>query len=740
VVLDGVGRPTSTSIPGLLPVTLTYDPLGKLTLLEQGERGWRYTYDTRGRLTTVRDTLQRVTGFSYNLADRESTQTLPGGRVVTLDHDANGNLTSLTPPGRPAHGFGYSAVDLNESYTPPPVPGIADPATRYEFNRDRQLTRVTRPDGGAIELSYGAATGQLASITQPRGANQLTYLPGKGQVATLSSPDSVTLSYEYTGPLLTQETWSGAVAGSVAHRYDRAFRDSIETVNGAWGVTYGYDGDGLVASVTPATGSALTVYRRPEPGGTADNGLVDSTQVGVVVESLDYNAHGELANLRYRRTTDNAVLLQQSLSRDALGRVTALTETVAGVTHTTGYTYDVAGRLESVSTEGVQSRRYEYDSLQVGNGNRTQEFGPGDQLLASASYDAQDRMLRYGIATYGYTAAGELARRTSAFDTLTTTYDAFGNLVAASKWNATTSEPPLSGITVHTVIGYAVDGQNRRVRKSENGTPVQGWLYRNGLNPVAELDGSNAVVNRFVYATQAHVPDLLLRADGTYRVVTDHLGSVRAVVDVATGVVVQRLDYDTWGNLTLDTAPAFQGLGYAGGLQDRNTKLVRFGARDYDASVGRWTARDPIGFAGQSANYFAYGHNAPIVFIDPSGLRPLSACEREVLREFLPKAWLESADIDEGGLPWFTAINPDVIATTVGNNIYMRPGVYKPNTPEGLALLGHELAHVGQYQSGMNVPMYLLASLLTLSYDDNIFELQAARTENWIRATLESRR
>jgi hypothetical protein len=38
VVLDGVGRPTSTSIPGLLPVTLTYDPLGKLTLLERNRR------------------------------------------------------------------------------------------------------------------------------------------------------------------------------------------------------------------------------------------------------------------------------------------------------------------------------------------------------------------------------------------------------------------------------------------------------------------------------------------------------------------------------------------------------------------------------------------------------------------------------------------------------------------------------------------------------------------------------
>jgi RHS repeat-associated protein len=45
--------------------------------------------------------------------------------------------------------------------------------------------------------------------------------------------------------------------------------------------------------------------------------------------------------------------------------------------------------------------------------------------------------------------------------------------------------------------------------------------------------------------------------------------------------------------------------GFAGGLYDPDTGLVRFGARDRDVSVGRWTAKDPIGFDG-GGNLFVY--------------------------------------------------------------------------------------------------------------------------------------
>lgn len=144
-------------------------------------------------------------------------------------------------------------------------------------------------------------------------------------------------------------------------------------------------------------------------------------------------------------------------------------------------------------------------------------------------------------------------------------------------------------------------------------------VYKDQLEPVAMVDGAGAVLQRYVYGTKSHVPDYVLASGQKYRIVSDHLGSVRMVVNTATGVVVQRMDYDEFGRVLSDSAPGWQPFGYAGGIVDGDTGLVRFGARDYDAQIGRWTAKDPIEFMGGS-NFFAYVENDPINRIDPTGL------------------------------------------------------------------------------------------------------------------------
>jgi RHS repeat-associated protein len=54
-------------------------------------------------------------------------------------------------------------------------------------------------------------------------------------------------------------------------------------------------------------------------------------------------------------------------------------------------------------------------------------------------------------------------------------------------------------------------------------------------------------------------------------------------------------------------------------VYDPDTKLTRFGTRDYDAFVGRWTTKDSIGFAGGDSNLYAYVGNRPTALSDPFG-------------------------------------------------------------------------------------------------------------------------
>jgi RHS repeat-associated protein len=172
-----------------------------------------------------------------------------------------------------------------------------------------------------------------------------------------------------------------------------------------------------------------------------------------------------------------------------------------------------------------------------------------------------------------------------------------------------------------TVIDYVVDGEGRRIWKKRNGVLEQGFLYSDQLRPVAELDGAGNVVARFIYGRHRNVPDAMVKGGKTYRIVMDHLGSPRMVIDTQTGAVAQRTDYDEFGRVLMQTTPGLQLFGFAGGIYDKDTGFVRFGARDYDPFAGRWTAKDPIRFRG-GLNLYAYAINNPVNYRDFTGLDP----------------------------------------------------------------------------------------------------------------------
>jgi RHS repeat-associated protein len=134
----------------------------------------------------------------------------------------------------------------------------------------------------------------------------------------------------------------------------------------------------------------------------------------------------------------------------------------------------------------------------------------------------------------------------------------------------------------------------------------------------------------------------MVKGGVTYRILSDHLGSPRLIVDTATGTIMQRMDYDEFGNVTQDTNPGLQPFGFSGGIYDQHTALARSGVRDYDARAGRWTAKDPSWFQGEDSDLCAYAYGDPVNFLDVDGFSPLNdPIERHILGHASRGRWRE---------------------------------------------------------------------------------------------------
>lgn len=588
--IDALGRPTNEQFGGLAASTVSYDARGRPVTLTRGSgsetRTTTLIYNAQSYLQSITDPVGRVTSFTYDGAGRPLTQTLPDGRVLAATYDANGNVASVTPPSKPAHAFAYSAVDLETQYNPPDVAGVTPDVTNTSYNADRQPTLLSRPDGRTIAPAYDSA-GRVSSVAFSRGATGMTYSPTTGQLVGLTAPDGVSHAFAYDGTLLTSHALAGPVSGVLAWTYDNDFRVASQSVNGGNTVAFAYDADSLLTQA-----GALAIAR------SAQSGLVTGTTLGNVADAWTYNSHAEPTD--YQVFVSGSPVYRAQFTRDALGRITQKVETINGVADTYAYTYDLAGHLTGANKNAAPIG-YTYD----GNSNRTSYNGPLGNI-ASASYDAQDRLTQYGTATYAYNNHGDLVSRTQGASTTQYTYDEFANLTRV--------------VLPGTQIDYVIDARNRRIGKKVNGTLVKRWLYDGQLRIVAELDGAGTLTSRFVYAGSVNVPEYVVQGATTLRLITDYLGSPRLLINTANGAIAGTMNHDEYGRVLQDTLSSLIPFGYAGGHYDGQTGLVRFGARDYDSEIGRWTTKDRSLSAGLRDNFYAYARSAPTQYVDPRGL------------------------------------------------------------------------------------------------------------------------
>ncbi len=354
--------------------------------------------------------------------------------------------------------------------------------------------------------------------------------------------------------------------------------------------TFTYDDDGLL------TGSGgFTITRN------AGNGLPESVTDGNSTMDRTFNGYGEVDS--QSRTAAGQDLVSWSLERDNNGRITGKTETATGVTSVYDYTYDAMGRLLTVVKDNQLVEEYQYNV----NGTRVWENNSLRNISARTStYSEEDHLMSAGDLTYQYDADSFLLSKTDGADTTQFNYTLRGELMDVV-------------LPDSRVIAYVHDPLGRRIAKKIDNTITEKYLWQDQNRLLAVYDGMDNLLMRFVYADD-RMPVAMTKNGVTYYLAYDQVGSLRVVAD-AYGNVVKEIEYDTFGNIINDSNPTFDvPFGFAGGLHDRDTGLVRFGYRDYDPEIGRWTSKDPILFAGGDTDLFGYCLNNPVNLVDPLGL------------------------------------------------------------------------------------------------------------------------
>jgi RHS repeat-associated protein len=202
------------------------------------------------------------------------------------------------------------------------------------------------------------------------------------------------------------------------------------------------------------------------------------------------------------------------------------------------------------------------------------------------------------------------------------TYDLNGNLLDDGAGRTFTWDAANRIATITTgsnVTAFAYDGAGRRVQEKLNGTVIKNYIWGSGPQPIEERDANNAVTKRF-YAglgeqTITYSPSPIA---SNYFYTTDHLGSVREMTD-STGAIRARYSYTPYGERTKVTGDLEATFGFTGYLYHTTTGLNLTLYRGYDAQLGRFISRDPLGEDG-GINLYGYTENDPLNYNDPLGL------------------------------------------------------------------------------------------------------------------------
>ena len=558
------------------------------------------------------------------------TETNESNKNTSYTYDVNGNIKSVIDASNKEIRVDYNSLDLLESVTLHSATPSNNISVLYGYDVQGNLKTRTNGLGHATAYDYNELN-KSVSETDPTGK-------------------FIRYGYDAAGNTSFIESGKGTtIASSEVFEYDQKNRLSKTWLNGINLYTYGYDHANNLTSIQSPNGLYTFTYDK-------NSRLLSAMEPGF-----------SLIN-----TYDNSDSV-------TTGTRTHFTETIGSTTQHTDFTYDLLGRVTSITNprgtrtdsfyneRGLRSRintaatniYFDYDdagrplsqTAQHGTGRTELAYTYTDngQLASyregsnneSYTYDFAKRLTawtRNGIATqYTYDRTGNLANpagRTLTFNAanevatsngVNFVYDDAGNLTRDDRYNYTWNGEGrlliVKNLSNTTLASYTYHPNGLRSSKTV-GAVTHNYHYDD--KDLVRVTGNSGQTVWTITWDNGRPVTLTNQSGASFNYVTNLRGDVVRLTDAA-GNVAASYSYDPWGNalsVSENSAVAKQPLRYASYVFDTETGLYYLQARYYDPATARFISRDALTGSMTdplSQNAYAYANGDPVNNVDPDG-------------------------------------------------------------------------------------------------------------------------
>ncbi|MGH8550819.1 MAG: polymorphic toxin type 10 domain-containing protein [Methylococcales bacterium] len=624
---DDIGRVIRITYPDGTQQTRLFAQLDLASATDRLGRTTQYAYNPLRQVTQVTDALGWITQLTWCGCGSLETLTDALGKVTRFTHDVQGRLTARRYDDDRGIDYVYEATTSRlKSRT-----DALGQTTQYHYALDDAVTDITYANAVQAtadrHFQYDPAYPRLVAFDNGRGISTLRYhpagQPGAGRLAGETGPDAFGIAYDYD--VLGRPQTTAVIQPDGTQLPDFLSYDVLgriiesDTNLGAFRYAYHADSSRLARIFYPNHAETRFGYLEA-PGDFRLKTLNHFDPRSVLFAGNRYASDTEGQITTWRRTGTETV--RESFGYDAVGQLIEVTTR--------------NGRHPDENYDDHRRPYHAYDHGQhIGFGHLAHGKGR-DQ-----NGEDDDRGSLRAFYAYAYDAAGNRIRETIGGRSTEAAYNPLNQLAANGNDRYSHDLEGNQSERHSQTLGdrrYRWDAENRliAVEDPHNPTTRSDFEYDalgRRIRVQDQIDGALTQDSRLVYCTTAlcgaedQTNSGLTRyygngasQDGQSRYYHgDHLGSVRAVTD-ASGTVKASYAYDPYGRRSVLTGnPTDSAFGYTGHYVHAATGLTLAPYRTYDANIGRWISRDPIGEAG-GINLYGYVGNNPTNHTDSSRL------------------------------------------------------------------------------------------------------------------------